>query len=149
MSKTTEELKEYKKLLDDGVITKTEFETQKARLLKHSTVRDKTNTERIVLKNRFSENERMDRKEYLIACGAVMLIFLMSIILDYMAIDTRSDLLYFFELVFIVAAIGIHVITSTKRFHDINTSGWAYLLFLIPLFGGVTQLYLLFAIPVD
>jgi uncharacterized membrane protein YhaH (DUF805 family) len=57
--------------------------------------------------------------------------------------DFSEGLLTFWGIlgVFLILPIAyINIVTSIKRFHDINLSGWFYLLNLIPYIGGLIVL---------
>jgi len=57
--------------------------------------------------------------------------------------DFSEGLLTFWGIIGVLLILPIayiNIVTSIKRFHDINLSGWFYLLNLIPYIGGLIVL---------
>jgi len=155
MSKTTNELREYKELFDEGVITKSEFEKKKGELLKTTNNEDTfaiKNAESVVsnpTSNRFSENERMGRGEFVAVLCAVLLITFAAIDLSEAAVEIGSSLMDVFSFTLFVLATGLELWAIVKRLHDINTTGWATLLLFVPFINMIFFIYLIFTPPVD
>lgn len=96
---------------------------------------------------------RFDRRQYVTVVIGVNLIgmgFLLGIalVVDIMPVVESSGftelLLMMFLLAWCVVAVIVSVGAGVRRFHDLDLSGWYYLLFLIPLICILTFLYLVF-----
>ena len=93
---------------------------------------------------------RFDRRQYVIVFFGMFLIsivigFLMGVASVLVAPGGFIELLLVIVLVawFVVCAI-VSVGVGVRRFHDLDLSGWYYLLLLIPLINTLTFLYLVF-----
>jgi len=89
----------------------------------------------------FSIKGRIRRKDYLIRA------ILLSIPVAIMNVASQSSqepsLLLFAGLVMIASGILV-AIQAIKRLHDINMSGWYWLVFLIPVANLIFGLYVIF-----
>ena len=89
----------------------------------------------------FSIKGRLRRRDYLIR---TLLIGLPPAILEMALKSTLDPALMFFADLIVFASGVLIAIQAVKRLHDINRSGWYWLLFLIPLVNIFFGLYLLF-----
>jgi uncharacterized membrane protein YhaH (DUF805 family) len=83
----------------------------------------------------FSFEGRIRRKEYVLT---VTTIYVLSIVLGFVAQDGIDGLFLLLYFIIIAALLWVQLAQSAKRCHDVNTSGWFQ---LIPFY----VLYLLFA----
>ena len=94
---------------------------------------------------------RFDRRQYVIVCFGMFLIG-MVIIGFLLGIESVVERVFgLFELVLVliwlpysVVSVIVGVGAGVRRFHDLDLSGWHYLLFFIPLINTLTFLYLVF-----
>ncbi len=99
-----------------------------------------------VTKNFANFNGRARRKEY---WGAMLIYIIVAVILSMLMNITfwiSEYLSYFFVLVtsiFYLATIVPILALTVRRLHDIDKSGWWYLISLVPIIGGIWLLILL------
>lgn len=94
---------------------------------------------------------RFDRRQYVIVCFGMFLIG-MVIIGFLLGIESVVERVFgLFELVLVliwlpysVVSVIVGVGAGVRRFHDLDLSGWHFLLLLIPLINFPTFLYLVF-----
>ena len=100
----------------------------------------------LILKKFFTFEGRLNRQPYV---QAVLFIWVISAVLGWMVDSSTSGLLAILvgiiSLAMMVAAISFGI----RRLHDLDKSGWWFLIALIPLIGFFFQLYLLFAKGTD
>ncbi len=104
-----------------------------------------------LVKSAMKWSGRFDRRQYVIVffgmflIGMVIIGFLMGVASVLVAPGGFIELLLVIVLVawFVVCAI-VSVGAGVRRFHDLDLSGWYYLLLLIPLINTLTFLYLVF-----
>ena len=87
------------------------------------------------LKNYANFTGRARRKEFWFFTLVYMIITTITIVLD-LALKTYGVITGFFILAMIVPSISVAV----RRLHDINKSGWYYLIQMIPLVGPILVL---------
>lgn len=91
--------------------------------------------------SRFSDSKgRMNRTNYTvyqsIAMGLYFIIYIISLN------ESPDPILSIISLCIMPFMVWIAVSSGVKRFHDINLSGWYYLLVLIPILGFIPWLIL-------
>lgn len=96
------------------------------------------------LKNNYLEfNGRVSRRQYwmftLYSCIVGFVLSFIAAIIPFLSI---------FVLLFLLALIIPSVCLGIRRLHDLNLSGWFYLIAFIPFVGGLVLLFL-FCIPGD
>lgn len=100
----------------------------------------------LILKNFISFEGRLNRQPYV---QGILTIWVISAVLGWMVDSSTSGLLAILvgiiSLAMMVAAISFGI----RRLHDLDKSGWWFLIALIPLIGFFFQLYLLFAKGTD
>jgi uncharacterized membrane protein YhaH (DUF805 family) len=93
---------------------------------------------------------RFDRRQYVIVFVGINLMgmvigFLMGVASEVVEPDGFMDLLLaMFLLAWLVVAVIVSVGAGVRRFHDLDLSGWYFLLLLVPLINFLTFLYLVF-----
>jgi len=96
----------------------------------------------LILKKFFTFEGRLNRQPYV---QAVLFIWVISAVLGWLVNSSSSTLVALLtgiiSLAMAVAAISLGI----RRLHDLDKSGWWFLIALIPLIGFFFQLYLLFA----
>jgi uncharacterized membrane protein YhaH (DUF805 family) len=99
-------------------------------------------------RNYVNFSSRASRSEYWYFVLFMVLVYLVMFMLD-RVLDTDSDsmpaliLTLAVAVVFIVVALGLilpSISIAVRRLHDLNRSGWWYLLNLIPLVGPIILL---------
>lgn len=96
----------------------------------------------------FSFHGRIRRFEYFISSLIFWIITIPAIILC-AGLEAIVGKTYFITIIFCVviyiANVWLNLAQTTKRFHDLDKTGWLYLLLFIPLVNVAVALYLLFA----
>ena len=93
----------------------------------------------------FRTDNRLNRKRYLFrALGVGFCSGIVSFIMD-RAGDDASLILLGLLFVISIALIVSSVMLMIRRLHDLNRSGWFFLVGLVPLINFIFGLYLLFA----
>lgn len=144
MSTQAEDLKEFKKLLDDGVITKEEFQMKKEEILgryqKEYVKNDNFNPFQyygLVLQKYATFEGRARRKEYWsfylvnVLIGFCAMIFMG--LSDYDFYYTVQGFYALYSLAILIPGIAV----TTRRLHDIGESGWWILIGLFPIVGNI------------
>jgi uncharacterized membrane protein YhaH (DUF805 family) len=102
-------------------------------------------------RNYVNFSSRASRSEYWYFVLFIALVFIVLSILDksmdHISTDTASTpalvLLFAFALVEIIVGLGIilpSISIAVRRLHDLDKSGWWYLLNLVPLIGAIVLL---------
>ncbi len=94
----------------------------------------------------FSVSGRLGRIRYLTYGFAIMLVssILMGVIGAIMGAQMDSPLYMLIMGVIYIAALVVSVMIAVQRLHDLDKTGWLYLLFLIPIVNIIFGLYILF-----
>jgi len=93
---------------------------------------------------------RFDRRQYAIVFVGMLLIgmvigFLTGVASVLVEPDGFMDLLLaMFLLAWVPVSVIVSVGAAVRRFHDLDLSGWYFLLLLVPLINFLTFLYLVF-----
>lgn len=98
--------------------------------------------EKIETETFWSAKGRLRRKDYLIR--AILLAIPYGIVLA-ISENSYDEGMVIFSAILGIACWIILAIQAIKRLHDINMSGWWYLIFLIPYINLIFGLYVLFA----
>jgi len=89
----------------------------------------------------FSISGRLRRKDYLIRA---VLLSIPSAIMNVASENSQDEgVLMFAGLIMITCGVLV-AIQAVKRLHDINMSGWYWLIFFIPLVNLIFGLYMIF-----
>lgn len=107
-----------------------------------STYQNSTSYEKNETETFWSAKGRLRRKDYLIR--AILLAIPYGIVLA-ISDNSYDEGLVIFSAILGLACWIILAIQAIKRLHDINMSGWWYLVFLIPYINLIFGLYVLFA----
>lgn len=76
---------------------------------------------------------------------AIIIIMVAGVIATLLAQDKFNALAFLIVLPLTFIAIYVSCVAGVKRCHDLDKSGWLYLLIAIPIVGSIFSLYLLFA----
>lgn len=151
MESISNELRELKKLVDDGVITQEEFESKKKEYFKVKSVAKTESTDNFNMFqwfgkawNRYAEfSGRSRRKEYWYFVLVNFIIQIAVYTMDCVFFDAaNTDNTYFswiYSLIIFVPSLAVII----RRLHDTNRSGWWLLLNLIPIIGSVILIIIL------
>lgn len=86
----------------------------------------------------FSINGRLRRKDYLIRA---ILLYIPAVIVNMIIESSNNGSVAAFVIPIVLASSILTVIQAIKRLHDIDMSGWYWLLFLIPLVNLIFGFY--------
>jgi len=89
----------------------------------------------------FSVNGRLRRKDYLIRS---FLLAIPAALINLLLQSSMDSGTIVFGLIISIVITVLMMIQAVKRLHDINMSGWYWLIFLIPIVNVVFGLYVLF-----
>ena len=149
MSSQAEELKEFKKLLDDGVITEEEYQRKKEEILGSFKKQGVTNSGlnifhyySAVFKKYATFEGRASRREYwsFFLVDKIIGIFVFLLML----VPALEVLIWGLSVIYSLVVFLPNLAVMTRRLHDTGVSGWWILVVLIPIAGPIVLfIYLL------
>ena len=156
-----QKLREYKKLFDEGIIDKDQYEELKQKEVEmlqapqinyssqsntgkfRSISREEYNQLQSINNNFFTSSGRFSRTNFLAGflLGLVIIVIASAV---YGSNNYASPIYSLLSLIFYFVGCIVLLIVQIKRLHDLNNSGWYVLLNVIPLASIILLIYYFF-----